>query len=204
MLGRVWGQWGLPFRGTGSDDSEKTTYFSVMKVAAAVPQAAVIAGGGAVWEGVTCGCGVGGVTQAEVAGHHLSQLHVSHSRIPCWVARGAGCGWVARGGGGGAGGCGVGTEEVEAELYDQKTPAHMMIVQKSIKLIPLPNKQEMVSHVVKPKSSRTPRQSPQASAAARQRGRVGLTKGAWEQAESGRQELEANLSGLFVKLGVEK
>jgi hypothetical protein len=95
-------------------------------------------------------------------------------------------------------------EEVEAEPDDQKTSRHMIIFQKSIKLVPLPNKLEMVSHVVKPKSSRTPKVSPQAHAASRQRGRVGLTKGAWEQIESSRQELEANLSGLFVKLGAEQ
>ena len=148
---------------------------------------------------------MGEVSQADVRGQALTSAScrsATAASLAGWRGALGGGGWHAVVGGW-RGGWGGGAEEVEAESDDQKTSTHM-IVQKSIKLIPLPNKQEMVSHVVKPKSSRTPKQSPQASAASRQRGRVGLTKGAWEQAESGRQELEANLSGLFVKLGVEK
>jgi hypothetical protein len=79
------------------------------------------------------------------------------------------------------------------------------------------NKQEMVSHVVKPKVRRSPKATslrkealanPKACAQAafisHQRGRPCLTKCALAQTDISRQELEASMSGLFVRLGVEQ
>jgi hypothetical protein len=142
---------------------------------------------------------------------------VSPAPHPLLGGEGAGSG--GRWGGwavGGAGGREKADEE-DADTDQKKNLSTHCVIQPSIKLAPVANKQEMVSHVVKPKVRRSPKATslrnealanPKACAQAvfvsHQRGRPCLTKCALAQADISRQELEASLSGLFVRLGVEQ
>ena len=132
---------------------------------------------------------------------------------PCWMAKGrwewwggGAVGWVvgARGSGSGCCGCGHGSRK-DISAHCAYSTQHQA------------NKQEMVSHVVKPKVRRSPKATslrnealanPKACAQAvfvsHQRGRPCLTKCALAQADISRQELEASMAGLFVRLGVEQ
>jgi hypothetical protein len=117
---------------------------------------------------------------------------------------GGGVGGVGTGQGSGCCGCGHGSRK-DISAHCAYSTQHQA------------NKQEMVSHVVKPKVRRSPKATslrnetlanPKACAQAafisHQRGRPCLTKCALAQADISRQELEASMAGLFVRLGVEQ
>jgi hypothetical protein len=109
-------------------------------------------------------------------------------------------------------------DEEDANKDQKETSPPLMLFNPSSRSSSPPSKkQEMVSHVVKPKVRRSPKATslrnealanPKASAQAvfisHQKGRPCLTKCALAQADISRQELEASLSGLFVRLGVEQ
>ncbi len=132
--------------------------------------------------------------------------------------RGAGSGRMEGGVVVRGGAAGQGKRMLWMQTQITKRPLHSFCLFNPSSSSPHPaHKQKMVSHVVKPKARRSskatslrneavanPKASAQAVFISHQKGRPCLTKCALAQADISRQELEASLSGLFVRLGVEQ